>query len=78
MKKYQFLLLDAGPIIKLFELGIWGVFIKRCDVTVSQTVADQAKWASQETVVVGRHTGLRDNKMDLVFAPVIIGVTPSR
>lgn len=22
MKKYQFLLLDAGPIIKLFELGI--------------------------------------------------------
>ena len=48
MKKFQFLLLDAGPIIKLFELGIWDVFIDRCDVTVSQTVADQAKWASQE------------------------------
>ena len=48
MKKFQFLLLDAGPIIKLFELGIWEVFIDRCDVTVSQTVADQAKWASQE------------------------------
>ena len=48
MKKYQFLLLDAGPIIKLFELGIWEVFVNRCDVTISQTVADQAKWASQE------------------------------
>jgi hypothetical protein len=48
MKKFQFLLLDAGPIIKLFELGIWEVFIDRCDVTVSQTVADQAKWANQE------------------------------
>jgi len=48
MKKFQFLLLDAGPIIKLFELGIWDEFIKRCDVTISQTVADQAKYASQE------------------------------
>lgn len=48
MKKFQFLLLDAGPIIKLFQLGIWDEFIKRCDVTVSSTVAAEAKWASQE------------------------------
>ena len=48
MKKFQFLLLDAGPIIKLFQLGIWDKFIKRCDVTVSSTVAAEAKWASQE------------------------------
>jgi len=48
MKKYPFLLLDAGPIIKLFQLGIWDEFIKRCDVTVSSTVAAEAKWASQE------------------------------
>lgn len=47
-KKYQFLLLDAGPIIKLFELDIWDEFIKRCDVTVSKIVANQAKYASQE------------------------------
>lgn len=40
-KKYQFLLLDAGPIIKLFELGIWDEFIKRCDVTISRTVSEQ-------------------------------------
>ncbi len=48
MKKFQFLLLDAGPIIKLFEMDIWDEFIKRCDVTISKIVADEAKWASQE------------------------------
>ncbi len=48
MRKLQFLLLDAGPIIKLFELGIWDTFIKKCDVTISRIVADEAKWVSQE------------------------------
>ena len=40
MKKFQFLLLDAGPIIKLFSLGIWDDFLKHCDVTVSRIIAD--------------------------------------
>ncbi len=40
MKKFRFLLLDAGPIIKLFSLGIWDDFIKHCDVTVSRIIAD--------------------------------------
>jgi hypothetical protein len=48
MKKFRFLLLDAGPIIKLFELGIWDRFIGKCEVTISRIVADEAKWASQE------------------------------
>lgn len=48
MKRFRFLLLDTGPIIKLFELGIWDNFIEKCDVTISRTVANQAKWASQE------------------------------
>jgi len=48
MKRFQFLLLDAGPIIKLFELGVWDAFIKNCDVTVCRIVANEAKWASQE------------------------------
>jgi len=48
MKKFQFLLLDAGPIIKLFELGIWDVFITKCDVTISRIVAEEAQYASQE------------------------------
>jgi len=47
MKKFQFLL-DAGPIIKLFQLSIWDKFIERCDVTVSSTVSTEAKWASQD------------------------------
>jgi len=33
MKKFPFLLLDAGPIIKLFE---------RCDVTIARTVVEEA------------------------------------
>lgn len=45
MKKYQFLLLDAGPIIKLFELGLWDKFLDHCEVTVTQTVADEARFA---------------------------------
>ncbi|MCJ7730668.1 MAG: hypothetical protein MUO27_12465 [Sedimentisphaerales bacterium] len=48
MKKFQLLLLDTGPIIKLFELGIWDKFLQTCDVTMSRVVADEAKWASQE------------------------------
>ena len=48
MKKFRFLLLDAGPIIKLFELDIWDSFIGKCEVTISRVVADEAKWASQE------------------------------
>jgi len=48
MKKFQFLLLEAGPIIKLFELGIWDDFIEKCDVTISKIVAEEAKWVSRE------------------------------
>jgi len=48
MKRFTFLLLDTGQIIKLFELGIWDSFIKKCDVTISQTVANQASYASRE------------------------------
>jgi hypothetical protein len=49
MKRFPLLLLDAGPIIKLFELGIWDKFLQACDVTVSRVVVDnEAKWASRE------------------------------
>jgi len=48
MKRFQFLLLDAGPIIKLFQLGIWDKFIERYDVTITSIVAIEVKWASQE------------------------------
>lgn len=49
MKKFQFLLLDAGPVIKLFELGIWEQFIEACDVTITRTVAEnEVVFASKE------------------------------
>ena len=48
MKKLQFLLLDAGPIIKLFELGIWDKFVDKCEAIISQTVANQAKRVGRE------------------------------
>jgi len=48
MKKLQFLLLDAGPIKKLFELGFWDKFIESCDVTISRIVANQAERIGRE------------------------------
>jgi len=48
MRRFQFLLLDAGPIIKLFELDLWDSLIEKCDVTISRIVANEAKYASQE------------------------------
>jgi len=40
MKKFRYLLLDAGPIIKLFSLRIWDEFIRHCDVTIARIIAD--------------------------------------
>ena len=48
MKEIQFLLLDAGPIIKLFELGIWESFIRKYDVTIARTVAEQAVFIGKD------------------------------
>lgn len=48
MKKFQFLLLDAGPILKLFELDLWGRFIETCDVTIARTVAEREVLYIQE------------------------------
>lgn len=48
MKKLRFLLLDAGPIIRFYELGIWDELVERCDITICRTVVNEAKWASQD------------------------------
>lgn len=47
MKKLQFLLLDAGPIIELFKLGLWEKFIENCDVTISRIVVDECIYSDQ-------------------------------
>ena len=51
-QKFQHLLVDANIIIKLHELEIWEEFIKRCKVTVTETVAyDEAHfWKDQNEV----------------------------
>lgn len=74
MKRFAFLLLDAGPIIKLFELGIWDDFIARCDVTVSRTVADEARYASQEYEDISIDLGSYE-KQDLI---TVFDVEPSK
>lgn len=47
-KTFQFLLLDAGPIIELFRLNLWDSFIDRCEVTIPRRVAEESKYASQD------------------------------
>lgn len=39
MPKLQLLILDAGVVIKLHELGLWNKVIERCDVYLSSIVA---------------------------------------
>jgi len=47
MKKFQFLLLDAGPIIKLFELNKWKTFIEQYEVTITRTIVEQCIYMKQ-------------------------------
>jgi hypothetical protein len=37
----KYLLLDADVIIHLFEIGLWGAFINRFDISVSSTVVNE-------------------------------------
>ena len=62
MKKSPFLLLDAGPIIKLFELGFWDEFITKCDITISRTVAHEARYSSQEYEDISIDLGCYDEQ----------------
>jgi hypothetical protein len=72
MKKYRFLLLDAGPIIELFRLGLWEDFIARCDVTICRTVAEEAKWASgqSEDICIDLEVQVRDNRIQIEDVPL--------
>ncbi len=57
MKKFPFLLLDAGPIIKLFSLGIWDDFIKHYDVSISRIIAeDQALYTEDDKKQIDLNT----------------------
>jgi hypothetical protein len=39
--KFSLLVLDAGVVIKLFELRLWDQVVKQCDVHLSKVVAEQ-------------------------------------
>ena len=41
MPKFSLLVLDAGVVIKLFELGLWSQVLDQCDVHLSTVVAEQ-------------------------------------
>ena len=41
MPKFSLLVLDAGVVIKLFELGLWSQVVDQCDVHLSKVVAEQ-------------------------------------
>lgn len=42
MKRFPCLVLDANIIILLFEYGLWSKVVEHCDLTLSQTVIDEA------------------------------------
>lgn len=44
MKKLNLLLFDANIVIYLFKLGIWDKVIALCDVHLSETVVDEARF----------------------------------
>jgi hypothetical protein len=41
MPKLKLLILDAGVVIKLHELGLWNVVVEKCDVYLSKIVAER-------------------------------------
>jgi hypothetical protein len=44
LAKFNLLLLDTCVILELFRLGIWGDFLKQCDVHVSTVIMDDARF----------------------------------
>ncbi|MFP4353856.1 MAG: hypothetical protein ACLFUJ_01940 [Phycisphaerae bacterium] len=43
-KKFRLLLLDANVIIELFRMGIWEQIVDRCDVHLSRTILQEARY----------------------------------
>ena len=72
MKKFPLLLLDAGPIIKLFELNLWDKFLQACDVTVSRTVVPELKWASQEMEDIRIDMAIYEDKIRIIDRDVTV------
>ncbi len=41
MKKFQFLLLDAGPVLELLKLELWNKFTANCNVHMTPAIIDE-------------------------------------
>ena len=72
MKKFQFLLLDAGPIIKLFELNLLDKFIDKCDVTIPRTIVEEIVFCGTEDNKTFLEQGLTsyEKKVKIVDVPL--------
>jgi hypothetical protein len=44
MKRFPCLILDANIVIWLFAKGLWNAVVERCELTLSQTVVDEASY----------------------------------
>lgn len=49
MKKFNLLLLDAGVVFHLFELGLWSAVLDRCNVYLGGTVIDESQFWEDDT-----------------------------
>jgi hypothetical protein len=58
-KRLKLLLLDAGVVIHLHELGLWAAFTEQCDVHLTRTVAD----------VEVRYCDRPDSRVDIDLSP---------
>ena len=47
-KKFRLLLLDAGIVIKLFEMGLWDRLLEQCEVHLSRTIVTEAHFYKDE------------------------------
>lgn len=74
MKRFQFLLLDAGPIIELCRLVLWDIVLQRCNVTITRTVAAEAKYASLEFEDIRIDIGSAENQSLVKIVDVDISV----
>jgi hypothetical protein len=41
MKKFQFLLLDTGPVLELLKLELWNKLTESCDVYMTPAIVDE-------------------------------------
>jgi hypothetical protein len=44
MKRFPCLILDANIVIWLFAKGLWNAVVERCELTLCQTVVDEASY----------------------------------